>query len=86
MGRTTRAIRVLVAAVTGLAAASAGGCFNRYAVTDEYSKRVYFTRQVNAKDDGSKVFTDARSGRKMTLRSAKVRRVSTGEFSAAVDQ
>ena len=67
-----------------MAAACVAGCANHYAVTDNASKRVYYTSQVETQRGGLTVFKDERTGERVTLTSSEVRQISTAEYEAGI--
>jgi hypothetical protein len=68
------------AVIAACASALLAGCATYYRVTDPASGRDYYTRDVDRTGDGGVVFTDARSGDKVTLQSSEITSVSEGDY------
>jgi len=67
-----------------LAALILTGCASHYAVTDLTSGNSYFTNDIERNEGGSIRFTDAKSGKVVTLQSSEVKKISEDEYNIAV--
>jgi hypothetical protein len=56
------------------------GCTTYYRVTDQTSRRVYYTKDVDRTESGAVRFYDARSGSEVTLQSSEIVKVSRDAY------
>lgn len=78
--------RVLMSGVV-LGLLGASGCSTYYRVTDPASGREYYTNNWMAgryNMNGAVNFTDARTGKSVTLQSSEVQQISQDEYEAGV--
>jgi hypothetical protein len=60
----------------------ATGCTTYYRVTDQSSKRIYYTTDYDRTESGAVRFEDARSGATVTLQSSEIVEIPRPEFDA----
>ncbi len=68
----------------GLALFLLAGCGGYWQVVDPTTKNVYYTEEVKRGKEGAVQFTDAKTGKQVTLQNSEVMQVSKDEFKAAV--
>jgi hypothetical protein len=69
--------------VMALIALSAG-CASYYQITDQVSKRVYYTRDYDRTDSGAVQFQDARTRADVTLQSSEIIAISKQQYEAGL--
>jgi hypothetical protein len=60
----------------------ATGCTTYYRVSDQATRKVYYTTDIDRTDSGGVVFEDAKTGHKVTLQSSNINEVSRMDFEA----
>ncbi len=60
------------------------GCGGYWQVVDPASKTTYYTKEVKKTPGGAVQFTDAKTGKEVTLQNSEVLEVSKDEFKAGV--
>ena len=73
-------MKMLMVTVVTLALAMLSGCTTYYRVTDPDSGSVYYTNRLS----GTVKFTDARSGKRVTLASSEVQAISKARYDSAI--
>ncbi len=63
-------------------AAGCGGSY--YQVKDPVSGSIYYTQKIKQKKGGNIIFEDAKTGSTVNLQNSEVKKVSKGEFKAAM--
>jgi hypothetical protein len=81
--RLTRSTAVCAGLLTVLFAA---GCTTYYRITDQSTRRVYYTTDIDRTDSGAVQFYDAKSRANVTLQSSEVLEISRDAFDAGVRQ
>jgi len=67
-------------AAVGLALMCAGGCTSYYKVTDPTSGRVYYTQELQQKNNGAATLKDARTGSKVNLQNTEIEKITKEQF------
>lgn len=82
----SKAKLMIVAGLCGLALA-AGGCGGGYYRIRDTANvdNTYYTRDYDSKRSGTVVFTDARSGARVTLQNSNIQKISREEWNGAVE-
>jgi hypothetical protein len=58
----------------------AAGCASYYQVTDPTTNKVYYTSGLDQSGSGATVFTDAKTGAKITLQNSEVSTITQQQF------
>jgi hypothetical protein len=68
------------------ALALVAGCTTYYRVTDQSTRRQYYTTDIERTDSGAVRFFDERSRAKVTLQSSEVVEISRGAYESGIKQ
>lgn len=60
------------------------GCTTYYRVTDQSTRRAYYTTDIDRTDSGAVRFRDARTRSTVTLQSSEVEEISRGAFESGI--
>jgi hypothetical protein len=62
------------------------GCGGKtfYMVNDPYTKNVYYTEKLDKLTSGAAAFTDAQTGKEVSIQNSEVKKITEEEFKAAV--
>jgi hypothetical protein len=62
------------------------GCGGKtyWMVNDPYTKTVYYTQKVDKLASGAVTFTDAQTGKEVSIQNSEVQKMTEDEFNAAV--
>jgi hypothetical protein len=58
----------------------AAGCASYYQITDPTTGKVYFSTSMDQSSSGATVFTDAKTGAKITLQNSEVSKITQQQF------
>jgi hypothetical protein len=64
----------------------ASGCTSYYRITDQSTRRTYFTTGYDRTDSGAVVFYDEKSRADVTLQSSEIVEISQDEFDSSLRQ
>ncbi len=80
--------RALIGAAVCAVMLGAAGCSKSYYRVRDTANvgNTYYTRSLDTKRSGTVVFTDARSGARVTLQSSTIQRISREEWNGAVEE
>jgi hypothetical protein len=56
------------------------GCASYYQITDPTTGKVYYSDGLDQSSSGATVFTDAKTGAKITLQNSEVSKISEAQF------
>ena len=62
------------------------GCTTYYRVTDQPSRRVYYTREIERTDSGAVQFYDVKSRARVTLQSSEIVEISKDAYQSGIRQ
>jgi hypothetical protein len=65
---------------------AAAGCTTYYRVSDQSSRRVYYTTDIDRSDSGAVQFHDAKSRARVTLQSSEIVEISRDAFESGIRQ
>ena len=61
------------------------GCGKTYwMVNDPYTKNVYYTEKLDKLTSGAIAFTDAQTGKEVSIQNSEIKKITEDEFKAAV--
>jgi hypothetical protein len=62
------------------------GCMGKgyWMVNDPYTKNVYYTKKLDKLPSGAVAFTDAQTGKEVSIQNSEVQKMTEDEFKAAV--
>jgi hypothetical protein len=63
---------------------SAAGCTTYYRVTDQSTRKAYYTTEIDSTDSGAVQFYDVKSRAKVTLQSSEVIEISRDAFDSGL--
>ena len=75
---------VLTSAFLAMMFISANVYAKYYQVTDNTTGKIYYTKDIDRKDNGAIKFKDARTGSKVTLQSTSVLKIEKDEFKSGL--
>lgn len=64
----------------------AAGCTTYYRVTDQSTRRAYYTTDVDRTNSGAVQFYDVKSRAHVTLQSSEIIEISKGDFDSGIRQ
>ena len=64
----------------------AAGCTTYYRVTDQPSRRVYYTTEIERTDSGAVQFYDVKSRARVTLQSSEIVEISKDAYQSGIRQ
>lgn len=70
----------------GLAMLFAAGCTTYYRVTDQSTRRTYYTTDFDRRDSGAVQFYDAKSRANVTLQSSEIIEISKDAFKSGISE
>ena len=79
--KTTRPLSIFFA---GLGLVLLAGCAAHYAVTDIASGKLYYTDEIDKTESGGVEFTDAKTGKEVTIQSSEVKKIGRDDYNSGV--
>ena len=60
------------------------GCTKYYKITDPTTDKIYYTTKIKKKGSGAINIEDKRTGKKVTLQSSEIEKITENQFNAGV--
>jgi hypothetical protein len=64
----------------------AAGCAEYYQIVDPTTGRVYYSTKIDQSSSGATVFTDARTGAKVTIQNSEISTLTEDQFNSGKNQ